>query len=34
MVDWNKKVAKHCGDSLQPGEEFVAATYAEPPGVI
>ncbi len=34
MVDWNKKVSKHCGDSLQAGEEFVAATYAEPPGVI
>ncbi len=34
MVDWKKKVAKHCGSSLQPGEEFVAATYAEPPGVV
>ncbi len=34
MIDFAKKINKHCADDLHPGEEVLAATFGQPPGAI
>ena len=34
MIDFTKKIHKHCADDLEPGEEIVASTFGQPPGAI
>ena len=34
MIDFVKKIHKHCADDLEPGEEVLAATFGQPPGAI
>ncbi|MCB1012877.1 MAG: hypothetical protein KDB15_14520 [Microthrixaceae bacterium] len=34
MIDFVKKINKHCADDLEPGEEVLASTFGQPPGAI
>ena len=34
MVDFVKKIHKHCADDLEPGEQVLATTFGQPPGAI
>lgn len=34
MIDFAKKINKHCAQDLLPGEEVLAATFGQPPGAI
>lgn len=34
MIDFTKKIHKHCADDLEPGEEILASTFGQPPGAI
>ncbi len=34
MIDFTKKIHKHCADDLEPGEEVLASTFGQPPGAI
>lgn len=34
MIDFVKKIHKHCASDLHPGEEILAATFGQPPGAI
>ena len=34
MVDFVKKIHKHCADDLEPGEQVLASTFGQPPGAI
>jgi hypothetical protein len=34
MVDWARKINKHCGDALYPGEQIAAGTVVQPSGTI
>ncbi len=34
MIDFGKKIAKHCGDDLESGETVIAGTFVQPPGAI
>ncbi|MCB0975197.1 MAG: hypothetical protein KDB86_11660 [Actinobacteria bacterium] len=34
LVDFTKKIHKHCKDDLEPGEQVVASTFGQPPGAI
>ncbi|MEM1331991.1 MAG: hypothetical protein AAGG08_00910 [Actinomycetota bacterium] len=34
MIDFTKKIHKHCADDLEPGEQVLASTFGQPPGAI
>lgn len=34
MIDFTKKIHKHCADDLEPGEEVLVSTFGQPPGAI
>lgn len=34
MIDFGKKITKHCGDDLESGETVVAGTFVQPAGAI
>lgn len=34
MIDFTKKIHKHCAADLEPGEEVLASTFGQPPGAI
>ena len=34
MIDFVKKIHKHCADDLEPGEQILASTFGQPPGAI
>lgn len=34
MIDFVKKINKHCAGDLEPGEEVLASTFGQPPGAI
>ena len=34
MIDFTKKIHKHCAEDLEPGETVAASTFGQPPGAI